>query len=608
MSKILKNTTGSPVDISDVGVTVPASSQITIPPTDYLLYADSDNVITLVGAGTLVVNDGSSDLGINEGSKLLQGIFPNPIGIQGADGTQIGNNGDSLKTEITASVLPSGAATESKQDTGNSSLSSIDSKVSTASNQSTLNSRVGTVTETAPATDTASSGLNGRLQRIAQRVSTFITGLTDGTYQIKLRGNTDGTNIGNTKDRLRTISRITDEDGGGLNITNFSEARTVVRNIAVEAKFLYNINTIRLVQANLNGGSVTQANRQATISSSTATNGVGYVRTTKTVDYRVSQAIEASWTGYFAVANGTVGSQVGVANNKSVMGLTDRVNENRISFGFNGATEFKIFILNETVETIISQSSFNRDRLDGATTVNGEVSEYAPDWTKIQLVRILYSWHGASPAVFQIQTDKGVWRTFHVRSTLNTTTLPNIGIPILSLFASSTNSGSTLNNQVIWQAGQISFLGQQNESAGSRFFSFSNTKSVSGESPVLTIRNNNLYATKRNFINLLFDYLSFISDGNKPVVVRIYKNATLTGATFANTIDAVNSTVSADTAATSFSGGTLILPIGLPSTGSYNEAVRQIELLLDPTETYTFTAQSQSSNSVTVGVRWRELH
>jgi hypothetical protein len=36
--------------------------------------------------------------------------------------------------------------------------------------------RMGIITETAPGTDTASSGLNGRLQRIAQRLSTLISG------------------------------------------------------------------------------------------------------------------------------------------------------------------------------------------------------------------------------------------------------------------------------------------------------------------------------------------------------------------------------------------------------------------------------------------------
>ncbi len=40
--------------------------------------------------------------------------------------------------------------------------------------------RLGIVTETAPATDTASSGLNGRLQRIAQRLTTMIASI--GTF------------------------------------------------------------------------------------------------------------------------------------------------------------------------------------------------------------------------------------------------------------------------------------------------------------------------------------------------------------------------------------------------------------------------------------------
>jgi hypothetical protein len=51
-------------------------------------------------------------------------------------------------------ISPAGAATSAKQDA-----------------EAVL---IGAVTESAPATDTASSGLNGRLQRIAQRVSSLI--------------------------------------------------------------------------------------------------------------------------------------------------------------------------------------------------------------------------------------------------------------------------------------------------------------------------------------------------------------------------------------------------------------------------------------------------
>ena len=54
----------------------------------------------------------------------------------------------------------------------------------TAANQTAQATLTGAVAETAPATDTASSGLNGRLQRIAQRLTSLIalqSGASDAT-------------------------------------------------------------------------------------------------------------------------------------------------------------------------------------------------------------------------------------------------------------------------------------------------------------------------------------------------------------------------------------------------------------------------------------------
>jgi hypothetical protein len=78
--------------------------------------------------------------------------------------------------------------------------------LATSALQSTLNTQVGIVTETAPASDTAASGLNGRLQRIAQRLTSIFTTQTDGSQQSKIRGNTDGTLIGNVGDSLKVTS------------------------------------------------------------------------------------------------------------------------------------------------------------------------------------------------------------------------------------------------------------------------------------------------------------------------------------------------------------------------------------------------------------------
>lgn len=135
----------------------------------------------------------------------------------GDDGTNVQSvhvdtSGD-LQIDVLTSALPTGASTSAKQDTGNTSVASIDTKtpalgqalaatsspvVLTAAQVTTLtppaaitgfaleatlvtrltesdfDTKTGALTEVAPASDTASSGLNGRLQRIAQRITSLI--------------------------------------------------------------------------------------------------------------------------------------------------------------------------------------------------------------------------------------------------------------------------------------------------------------------------------------------------------------------------------------------------------------------------------------------------
>lgn len=79
MSKILKNNSGASIDISDTGITIDNATQYTIPPVDYLLWAGSSNAVTEIGAGKLVVNDGSDDLSISDGVDLIKGIFPKNV-------------------------------------------------------------------------------------------------------------------------------------------------------------------------------------------------------------------------------------------------------------------------------------------------------------------------------------------------------------------------------------------------------------------------------------------------------------------------------------------------------------------------------------------------
>lgn len=86
----------------------------------------------------------------------LIALLPAALGAGG--GLKVDGSGTALP--VSGTVAVTGVATET-----------------TLAAQSVL---VGAVTETAPATDTASSGLNGRLQRIAQRLSSAVTLLAGG--------------------------------------------------------------------------------------------------------------------------------------------------------------------------------------------------------------------------------------------------------------------------------------------------------------------------------------------------------------------------------------------------------------------------------------------
>lgn len=113
MAKILKNTTGNTINITDTGISVPPSpGSYTIPAQDYLLWAASSNVITKIGSGELVVNDGFSDLSISDGTDLIKGLFPKKTGVlSGDDLTAIGHVGDRLKVDT--------GEVEIKNDSGN---------------------------------------------------------------------------------------------------------------------------------------------------------------------------------------------------------------------------------------------------------------------------------------------------------------------------------------------------------------------------------------------------------------------------------------------------------------------------------------------------------
>lgn len=81
MSKILKNTTQSDITINDTGMTITTLTDYTIPATEYPLWAASENVLTHITSGDIVVNDGNQDLSAGDAIDHLRGYIPKQVGI-----------------------------------------------------------------------------------------------------------------------------------------------------------------------------------------------------------------------------------------------------------------------------------------------------------------------------------------------------------------------------------------------------------------------------------------------------------------------------------------------------------------------------------------------
>lgn len=81
MSKILVNTSGFDLEITDTGVTVAAATNYTIPPQDYPTFAASSDVIRLLSDPLqLILNDGGNDiLELSKAIDIIKGWPVQPV-------------------------------------------------------------------------------------------------------------------------------------------------------------------------------------------------------------------------------------------------------------------------------------------------------------------------------------------------------------------------------------------------------------------------------------------------------------------------------------------------------------------------------------------------
>jgi hypothetical protein len=210
----------------------------------------------------------------------------------------------------TFAVQASGTVTANAGTNLNTSALALDTTLGTT------NTEIGGLTETAPATDTASSGLNGRLQRIAQRLTTLIgstiavsgtfwqaTQPVSGTFwqaTQPVSGTVTTTPPSNASTNIAQIAGVTTATGTGVMGTGVQRVAIASDNDALTVKQATGSNLHTVVDS----GTVTTVSTVTNLSQmggvaialNTGTRSTGTQRVTIATDDIVPASQSGTWT------------------------------------------------------------------------------------------------------------------------------------------------------------------------------------------------------------------------------------------------------------------------------------------------------------------------
>lgn len=317
---------------------------------------------------------------------------------------------------------------------------------------------------------------------------------------------------------------------------------------------------------------------------------------------------------YMATISGNFGSPK--TNVRKRWGLFD---DNNGMFFQQTETGISVVLRSSTngspVDTVITQSNFNIDKVDGTG-----LSGINLDTNTHNLYIIDYVWQGAGRVRFGIVNGGGIVY-FHEFRNGNTNSFPYIRTPSLPLRTELTNtgtSGSSTNINLVCMSINKESL---DETIPAYIFSANrgttNLSVGAGNSaPVISVRPKLLYNSITNRIPIRPIEVPIISISN-PLLVEVWLNPTLTGATFNSA--GINSAVEYDIAATSFTGGTLIKTFyvgGLSGQSAVTSFVTLSDILFlslniagNTADIMTIVVRNLGSGStqVNAGVVWEEF-
>lgn len=381
--------------------------------------------------------------------------------------------------------------------------------------------------------------------------------------------------------------------------TAYYEALGVFVEPYIQVIFPYNLHpdyvtTVLVDQPS--GASATQSSNTAVLQTGTGTAGSALLETDQPLPYRSGQANMVICGALFSA---------GVADNTQIVGVGNSVNG--FFFGYNGAS-FGILHRNNSVDTWIDYTNWNNDPLDGSGS-----SGVTLDPTQGNVYKIEYQWSGFGAIKFYVaESSTGTFILVHTIRYANLATVVSLTDASMRLMAVTTNTGSAVNT-TLTIAGMAGFIaGKKNNFVDSRFSITTNRTVNASEDNFMAIHNNPIFQSVSHHVTVQLDYLTIMNTDTTSniMIVRLYKNPTLSAALTYTSVDTARSVMEYDiTSGASVSGaGTLIATFQCTQSSRVQYInLYDMEIDLAPDDVIVVTMQTGGgTDAVYAALSWRE--
>ena len=256
-------------------------------------------------------------------------------------------------------------------------------------------------------------------------------------------------------------------------------------------------------------------------------------------------------------------------------------------------------------DTIIVQSSWSEDVMDGTGS-----SGVTLDPTKGNVYQIQYQWLGFGSIEYFVENPStGKLILVHRIEYANANTVPSVDNPTLPLSASVKNTSNT--SDMILKIGSMGgFVEGRDTLPGlPHALSVESTSIGVTEVPIMTLHSHDIYQSTINRVKIKMTSGRVSADGTKNSIIRVRKNAVLTGPVSFSALDSNISTIHRDTSATGVSGGVVVFEEAIEKVGSVLIDLEKIGVTMVAPDFLTLTIQATGASTVDVigTLNWQEL-